>query len=48
MTKDQEILQLMRETLELKERRKRLAQAIEELNKALDEAVSKSSVASGS
>ena len=48
MLKDQEILQLMRETLELKERRKRLAQAIEELNKALDEAVSKSSAASGS
>ena len=48
MIKDQEILQLMRETLELKERRKRLAQAVEELNKALDEAVSKFPAVSGS
>ena len=53
MIKDQEILQLMREklireTLEIREMRKRLAQATEELNKALDEAVSKSSVVSGS
>lgn len=48
MLKDQEILQLMRETLELKERRKRLAHAIEELNNALDEAVSRSSVVSSS
>jgi hypothetical protein len=48
MLKDQDIVQLMRETLEIRERRKRLAQAIEELNKALDEAVSKSSAANGS
>jgi hypothetical protein len=48
MLKDQDIVQLMRETLEIREMRTRLAQAIEELNKALDEALSKSSVVSSS
>jgi hypothetical protein len=48
MLKDQEILQLMRETLEIREMRMRLAQAIEELNKALDESGNKSSVVNGS
>ncbi len=47
MLKDQEILRLMRETLELREMRKRLARATEELNKALDEAERKFSVANG-
>ena len=48
MLKDQDIRQLMRETLEIREMRKSLAQATEELKKALDEAVNKSSIVNGS
>ena len=48
MLKDQDIVQLMRETLEIREMRKRLAQAMEELNKALDESGNKSSIVNGS